>query len=412
MIRSLRWKVVGITMLFVTAIMLAVFTGIILTAHRSIHQNAEEHLNAALHSPFQDAFRPGQPDNIPPYFVADVYGNGIIRVSGSSYFQLDDNQAISAIVEAAMGKKERFGVLSEYNLHYLRQDEGPFLKIAFTDSSADRQTLISLIRTSLVIGLAAIVVLFWCCYLLSGVITRPVEKAWQEQRRFLSDASHELKTPLTVILSSAELLAESPDVSPPAQPYVDNIRSESRRMRTLVENMLTLARSEDEIHRPQFAQVDMSDLVSDTALLFEPVAFEANRQLAYQIDENISLMGDAEQLRRLLGILLDNAIKYAPAGTSVSLRLRGEDRHAIIEVENGGEPIPPEDLAHLFERFYRVDTSRSDHGSFGLGLAIAQSIARQHGGVIRCRSDQQGTCFIATLPLKRTTHSEKEKESC
>lgn len=412
MIKSLRCKVVGITMLFVTAILLAVFSGIILTAHNSIHQNAEAHLRAALHSPFQDPFRPGQQNSAPPCFVAEVYGNGLIRVSGSAYFQLDDEDTLRAIVDAAVTKNASSGILGEYNLHYLRQDEGVFFKIAFTDSSADRQTLVSLIRTSLVIGLLSIVVLFWCSYLLSGVITRPVEKAWQEQRRFLSDASHELKTPLTVILSSAELLAESQDVAQPALPYVDNIRSESRRMRTLVENMLTLARSDDELHKPCFRLEDLSDLVSDTALLFEPVAFEADRQLDDQIAEGITLLCDAEQIRRLLGILLDNAIKYAPAGTSVSLRLHKDERNAIIEVENGGEPIPPEHLAHLFERFYRVDDSRSDHGSFGLGLAIAQAIARQHSGVIRCRSDRQGTCFTAALPLKRTTHPEKEKESC
>ncbi len=400
MIRKLRWKVVGITMLFVTAVLLAVFAGVFFTAKVSLRQNTEQQLQQALQLGTKDSFRPGTDSGSSlPCFVAEVYPNGTMHVIGSSYYQLDDH-VLRDIVKQCLAQSDHAGVLEDYHLRYLRQTDPLSLRIAFTDSTLEQQTLRSLVETCLRIGLAAIAVLLACSYFLSGLITKPVEQAWQEQRRFLSDASHELKTPLTVILSSADLLAEHTAENNVAAPYVDNIRSESRRMRSLVEDMLTLSRTESGQQTLQPDTVDLTDLAMDTALRFEPVAYEAGRTLLYDIQENITLTADGERLRQLLGILLDNAIKYAPAGSAVRLALHRNDKTAVMEAENSGEPIPPSALPHLFERFYRVDSSRSDHGSFGLGLSIAQAIAHQHGGEIRCRSDERGTCFTVTLPIK------------
>ena len=172
-------------------------------------------------------------------------------------------------------------------------------------------------------------------------------------------------------------------------------------MRALVEDMLTLARAEDTQPKATFADIDLSDLAAETTLRFEPVAYEAGRALHYDIQEGLLLWGDDDRLQQLTGILLDNAIKYAPAGSVVTLQLQQQERHAVLTVENEGEPIPSEHLPHLFERFYRADASRSDHGSFGLGLSIAQAIARDHDGTIRAESDEHSTRFIVTLPLKR-----------
>lgn len=400
MIRKLRWKVVGITMLFVTAVLLAVLGGMYIATKNSLQENTEQLLLQALQVGSMDSFRPGAENGTSlPCFVAEVYGNGSIHAIGSSYYQMDET-TLRHIVQQALAQNEDAGVLQDYHLRYLRQGSPMGLRIAFTDSSLEQQTLRSLMRQWLLIGITAIVVLLVCCYFLSGLITAPVEKAWQEQRRFLSDASHELKTPLTVILSSADLLAEQTADSDGAAPYVDNIRAESRRMRALVEGMLTLSRTESGQAAQHRTAVNLSDLAMDAALRFEPVAYEAGRALVYDIQESLTLTADGERLRQLLGILLDNAIKYAPRGSEVQLRLYRGEKAAVLEVENGGEPIPPEHLPHLFERFYRADSSRSDHDSFGLGLSIAQAIAREHGGEIRCRSDARGTVFTVALPLK------------
>ena len=399
MIRKLRWKVVAITMLFVTAVLLAVFAGVWFNARSSLRQNTEQQLQRALQQGVSELFLPGRQDGNLPCFVAEVYPTGTIRVSGSSYYQLDD-ALLSEIVAACLQQDSDSGILKTYRLRYLRTTSPLMLRIAFTDSSLEQATLHALLRTCLIIGFAALAVLLVCCYFLSGLITRPVEEAWTAQQRFLSDASHELKTPLTVVLSSAELLGEHALPGSESAAYVDNIRSESQRMRTLVEDMLTLSRAESGAPNV-FGEVDLSDLTAEAVLRFEPVAYEAGRHLHEEIASGLSISGDRERLIQLLGILLDNGIKYSPRGGNVSLSLQKQERQAVLTVENEGTPIPPEHLPHLFERFYRADASRSDHGSFGLGLSIAQSIAHDHGGTIRAESDQRSTRFTVTLPLKR-----------
>ena len=161
----------------------------------------------------------------------------------------------------------------------------------------------------LFIGGAALLLLLAAAVLLSWWATRPVEQAWRQQRQFLSDASHELKTPLTVILSNAEMLDTASLEDRPAR-WADNIRSEARRMKTLVEEMLTLARADSMAPAAVFGQVSLSEAAEDCALAFDPVAFEAGKPLEYCLPENVCVLGDGEKLRRLVSILLDNAIKW------------------------------------------------------------------------------------------------------
>ena len=175
--------------------------------------------------------------------------------------------------------------------------------------------------------------------------------------------------------------------------------------------MLSLARAESGA-KLVMEPVDLSDTALESALAFEPVAFESGRTLAYDIQPELSVSGSAVQLRRLTDILLDNAVKYAAAGTDISLLLRREGRSAVLQVENKGETIPPEKLPHLFDRFYRADDSRTGGEGFGLGLAIAQSIAQTHGGSIGCTSAEGVTQFTVTLPLLKNEPMKRGKDAC
>ena len=389
MIRKLRWKITSVTLLVAALVLAAVFAGVYLFSRNNIAESYEYQLRQAVVS--------GASEARVPCFVAEVLPSGTVRVSGSNYYDLQDEDTLLPLVTEALSADADSGVLAAWHMRYLRTTGALTVRIAFMDSTFEQATLRSLVRTCLLIGAAALLVLFGLSWLLSGFVTRPVARTWQNQQQFLSDASHELKTPLTVILSSADLLKTS--AQPEQRQYVDNISVESRRMKALVEDMLTLSRTESGRAAP-FAPLDLSDLVTDAALRFEPVAFEAGHPLQYDIQNGAALSGDRQQLDQLLDILLDNAVKYAAKDAPIRLTLDISGRNAVLAVENPGEPIPPDKLPHLFDRFYRVDDARTGAGGFGLGLAIARQIVRRHKGTITAASDARATRFTVTLPLR------------
>ena len=398
MIRKLRWKVVGLNMGMVFCVLLAVFAAVYFSSRAVIARSVQQQLQQVLQTGGgYDLSQPGQ-EGV-PCFVAEVYASGTVRVSGNSYYDLTDKAALVDIVTAALSADSDEGVLAEHHLRYLRQAGLLSTRIAFTDSTLEQATLRSLLTGSLLIGLAALAVLFACSYVLSGAVTRPVDRAWQQQKQFLSDASHELKTPLTVILSSAELLEQS--AAPEQKQYVDNVRAESRRMKRLVEDMPTLSRVERGGEHLPDTTADLSDAAADAALRFEPVAYEAGHTLSYDIAPGLLVRGDSGKLEQAVAVLLDNAIKYAAPGTEVRLDAARQGKNACLWVENQGDPIPADKLPHIFDRFYRADESRTDGGSFGLGLPIARAIVEAHRGTLRCDSGGHTTRFTITLPCRQ-----------
>ena len=408
MIRKLRLKIVGISVVTVAVVLVSALVILALSTRSQMVQKSEARLYEALEGKLDKSELPGSSGL--PCFVAEVYSGGTIRLSGSSYYNLQDEEMVLHIVQAALEREDDSGVLGDYSLRYLRRIGVVSVRIAFTDCTMEQATMRSLLLRSGLVALAALAVLAGLSYCLAGLVVGPVKRAWQEQKQFVSDASHELKTPLTVILSSSELAAEEQDVQRTKQ-YVEGIHAESLRMKALVEDMLTLARTESGT-RPETEAVDLSDTVLESVLAFEPVAFESGRELVYDIQPELTVMGSGVQLRRLTDILLDNAVKYAAEGTPVRLLLRQEGRCAALRVENRGETIPAEKLRHIFDRFYRADESRSGGEGFGLGLAIAQSIAQSHGGSIGCASEEGVTRFIVTLPLQKNETMKRGKEEC
>ena len=241
--------------------------------------------------------------------MAEVYASGTARVAGNSYYDLSDQSQLAAIVTAALAQEEDTGLLADFHLRYLRRTGYTSTLIAFTDTTLESTTMRSMAAVCSLAGSAALVVLFLCSYLLSGVVTRPVGAAWAQQEQFLSDASHELKTPLTVILSSAELLNQS--ALPEQAAYIDNIRAEGRRMKLLVEDMLTLSRAQRSAGSLPEQTAELSETAVTAALRFEPVAFEAGKRLEYDIAPSLPVRGDGTKLGQALAALLDNAVKYS-----------------------------------------------------------------------------------------------------
>ena len=395
MIRHLRWKVVATNMLLISLVLLAVFAAVVLISRNNYRRSVQQQLYQALESGDYGSRQPGA-EGI-PCFVAEVYASGMARVAGNSYYDLSDQSQLAAIVMAALAQEEDTGLLADFHLRYLRKTGYTSTLIAFTDTTLESTTMRSMAAVCSLAGSAALVVLFLCSYLLSGVVTRPVGAAWAQQEQFLSDASHELKTPLTVILSSAELLNQS--ALPEQAAYIDNIREESRRMKLLVEDMLTLSRAQRSAGSLPEQTADLSEAAVTAALRFEPVAFEAGKRLEYDIAPSLPVRGDGAKLGQALAALLDNAVKYSDSGTDIRLTAEKQGRFAVVTVADSGPDIPADKLPHIFDRFYRADEARTDGDSFGLGLPIAKAIIDAHRGTLRCESGGGVTRFIITLPL-------------
>lgn len=229
-----------------------------------------------------------------------------------------------------------------------------------------------------------------------------MEVAWEQQRQFIADASHELKTPLTVILSNADMLSEEKSLGERKNiRRVEHINAEAVRMKQLVEDMLILAKSDSSEKAEILNPVDFSYLVESAVLMYEPIIYDEGKSLSYELADNLSVLGDGSRLQQMVHILLDNARKYSSAKGAINVCLtKAENKGLLLEVRNEGIPIPKEDLQKIFLRFYRRDESRSEHGSFGLGLSIAQSIAHDSKGKIWAESDGKSTnSFYIALPL-------------
>lgn len=403
MIRKLRLKFVAICMALVTVILAAVFFSMYFAIQRNIEDLSRQLLRQVIQQ--DDPRRPEVAISLDrdrvvflPYFTVNVWGS-TAYVTGGTNHDLENTEELAAILTECLSQNRPEGMVESYHLRYLRQNNGLYEKVAFVDTSMERAILGEMMGNHLIIGGGALLLLLLAAVALSWWATRPVERAWRQQRQFLSDASHELKTPLTVILSNAEMLESTPLEERPAR-WADNIHSEARRMKTLVEEMLTLARADSCAAAPVLSDVSLSEAAEDCALAFEPVAFETGKPLEYHLAEDVLVAGDREKLRRLVSILLDNAIKYGAPGGTVSLALERRDRQAVLTVSNPGE-IPAEHLPRLFERFYRADASRGEQSGFGLGLSIADTIAREHRGTLRAESGGGVTRFVFTVPLKR-----------
>jgi len=333
-------------------------------------------------------------------FIVLVDKNGGTELLSAENISISDEQ-LNLIAERALSSKGGQGVLGDYSLRYMVKSEGSFTKIAFIDIAGDSTTLRNTVITSVFSCAAALAAFFFISLYLSRWALRPVERAWEQQRRFVADASHELKTPLTVILANTGILKSNRSSTIERQMnWVENTEAEATRMKRLIDSLLFLAKTDDAELPVVHSKVNLSDVFLSAALSFESVVFERGISLETSaITSEIHISGNEAQLKQLIGILLDNAVKYSKEKGIVTLSLEARQSKAALTVHNQGSHIAAADLEHIFDRFYRADKSRSAEG-YGLGLAIAKSIAEAHAGKISARSDaEHGTSFTVSLPL-------------
>ena len=332
-----------------------------------------------------------------PIFTITRTASGEILAEGSDFYDLTDTSYLEAVLEEAMAHGENNGVLWNRMLHYLREDSTGTV-YSFADISGEMTTLWNLVFDSLLVGIVAFGGFLLLSILLSRVVVKPVEKAWTQQQQFIADASHELKTPLTVIMTGAELLTDPSIGEDTRRQCVSNILETSQTMRSLTEEMLCLAKSESAQKDMVNEICNLSEIVEDAVLAFEPLFFEQGLLLEANLAPDITIKGNENQLRQLVQILLDNARKYSlPGNTRLTLQKQGF-RTCEIRVTNPANEIK-EDLEKLFERFYRVDQARVSSGSYGLGLSIGRSIVLRHSGTIRAEQKDGNITFSVQLPM-------------
>lgn len=327
------------------------------------------------------------------YSVALTYDLEILEIR-NDLTTVHTNEDLTEMAREILRDGRQSG--TESNLAFCMMDKGGYLLVTFMDNTVVNESAMTLFRYTLIFGGVALILFFFLSVFLARKIVAPLEESYQKQRQFISDAGHELKTPVSVVSANAELLARQIGDNQ----WLQNIQYENERMGVLVGQLLELARTENVT--PQMDSLDLSRLVAGEALPFESVAFEKGLELCSDITPGISVVGNGAQLKQLVSILLDNAIRHSKTAGEVGLRLTRVHGAAELSVTNRGDVIPEEHRERIFERFYRVDPARSSEDKhYGLGLAIARAIVQSHRGHITLRCGDGLVEFRVMLPTAR-----------
>jgi len=401
LLKKLRIKFVAIMMTVVT-VMLAVIFGLILHfTQLNYTKSSIEFMGSVTMEPRRPD-RPDVPRQSSPFAYFMLWRNeegDLFHTGDEDVFDLSDRKLLDELIRISENGEKPSGFIKKYNLRYLKViNPAGKSHTVFMDVSAERAAMASLVKTSALSCTISFVLFLGISIFLARVTVKPVERAWNQQRQFVADASHELKTPLTVITTNAELITAAGNEEDRLR-CGENILQVAKQMRGLVEGMLELARADNGSLRMNWKTVDFSETLNSIILLFEPLCYENSLTLENKVEANVLLRGSEEYLGQVPEILLDNALKYSEPGTTVRVSLEKQAGSCLLTVENRGETISGEDLKNIFKRFYRGDKARSGSKGYGLGLAIAEDIVKQHKGKIWCESRDGVNRFMVRLPM-------------
>ena len=320
--------------------------------------------------------------------VFDASGK-TVRTYTESIYAINEEQAVQYARQALSGSRQR-GWLSNYRYKIFSISAG--VGVVFVDGSMNRSaTMQSMVIAGVVLFACAALVLV-LILLLSKRAVKPIAESYEKQKQFITDANHELKTPLTLILTNLDIAESELGQSE----WLDDIRSEGQRMTELVNQLVALCRMDEENQSLNFTDIPFGQMVADTVSEFEPLALSRGKTLGAGIDADIICRGDEALLRRLVGILMDNAIKYCDYDGDISVMLR-QGKHIVLTVENSYAAVDELELNRLFDRFYRADKARTYQGGYGVGLAMAKAIVEKHKGEITAYKKDGRIGFNVTL---------------
>lgn len=390
MIGKLKIKIIVVIMIILSLTVLGIMASIIIVSQEENQWRIENRLrriadnDGVLPKEYDslDAFHDSQSGYIDSFSIQVDRFYEVRKIILSRNI-LVEQETIIQYANEALSSGRQTGELGSYAFKIRSRPYG--MIIVFVDVTPYQESNQSLMRTTVITGLSAILIFLIISIFLAGWLVKPVSTTLEKQKRFISDASHELKTPLAVISTNTDVLeAEIGD-----NKWLGYIRSESSRMSELVNELLCLARLDDKTgHKLLMSPLDLSAIVLQTALPFESTAFELGKHYSVDVQPNVGYVGDESTIKHVISILIDNAIKYSAEHGEISVRLYTHASKRIIEVYNTGEGVPKDRLSKIFERFHREDEARnSKSGGYGLGLAIAKSSVEAHGGKIFAKSE-------------------------
>lgn len=295
--------------------------------------------------------------------------------------------------EAVLASGKTSGYYGDYRYLLVQQSDG--FMIYFLNAGSEQQFARMILYISIAVALFAFFAVFLLIFIFSKQAISPFVRNMEKQKQFITDASHEIKTPLTSISTSADILA----MELPQNEWVENIHKQSLRLSRLVENLTALSRMDEENPLPDHTDFSVSELAWEAAEPFAPRILAAGKHYEQHIAEDLVYHGDYNAIHQMISLLLDNAVKYSDAGGSIRLDVHKKRRDIVIEVYNTCDHVNTKDLDRLFERFYRSDASRSrETGGAGVGLSIAKAITEAHRGKIYATSpDGKSLCVRAVL---------------
>ncbi|WP_166239862.1 sensor histidine kinase [Paenibacillus turpanensis] len=420
MFRRLRNRFLIVNLVIISVMMLLAFASIYLITYQNVRSDIDMELRRSVEmynkpAGRPDKFRSGLEGDGPPgggggppsersvsfAVQTDLDGNILSVNSRYDMEQQYCEQAVQAVIEKRQDRGQL--KLEDYYWAYTYQPTPQGSLYIFLDVSDRQDFLNNLVITFAAVGLIMLFIIFFISRYFANRSIAPVKEAFDKQKQFIADASHELKTPLAIINTNADvLLANSEDTIRSQSKWLQYIKSETERMTKLTNDLLYLTELDDSRIEMLHSAFPLSEAVEDVILTMEAVIFEKQLTLSYDIEPGLSVHGSSEQIKQVIMILLDNAIKYTNSSGTIDVQLKKRHHEALLTVTNSGEGIAPEHLERIFDRFYRSDPSRARKlGGYGLGLAIAKAMIEQHKGKISCRStvgDQ--TTFTVQLPLK------------
>jgi len=387
MIKKMRIKFIAITII---ALMI-LLASVLLSINYFVKVNHEQSLEGLMreiifrdgdisHMPPSDVIPP--PNNIPPkrkigYISIRLNENkDIIDVLNKMSY--DETLDPLILTDQVLNSNQTSGSLDSLRYQVVEKDYGYLL--VFVDQSIEDQFLVELRETSFKIGFLSFFIVSILSIYLSKYITKPIEVAFKKQKRFISDSSHQLKTPLTIMSANMDLLMDDLEENT----YLPEIKNQYHRMNHLINNLITLANTQDLEGKQSKTEVDLSQLVENTVLPFEVLAYENNKELILLIDENIHIKCIKEKIVEMLEALVDNAIKYSKVNSQIIIKLE-ENNGVHLSISNYSEHLTEGEKGKIFETFYRGDDTRYETKGHGLGLCIVKNIVDVHGGKIKVR---------------------------